>query len=228
MNWEKIDKFFEKYNPAYFAILTAIIGAVTIITATIIYHFGPKGPLTFSSHWISHLGSGPTAGIIFTLGLFITCALALPFLIYLYRFMEPVGENHIKMRLTALIASLVSMMGLFINAAWNMDYEGGLLHVTGSSTFFFAGLVMIIFYSLLMYLHPDIPWQQALFGFIIAGIFAAFLLTFIPLIASGYDLMLLLTNTDPIAGTTRFAEWIVFFAVIAWFLEMGIYILKFK
>ncbi|MHA1148914.1 MAG: DUF998 domain-containing protein [Promethearchaeota archaeon] len=226
MNWEKIDNLFEKYKAGYFAILTAIVGAATIIIATIVYHLGPKGPLTFTSHWISHLGAGPTAGIIFTIGLFLTGILALPFLIFLYRLMEPVSEKHRIMRLAALIASLISIAGLFINAAWNMDYQGGTLHVTGSTTFFFAGLFMIIFYSLLMFLHPDIPWQQAIFGLLVASIFAGFLISFLPVIATGADLMELLTSTDPVAGTTRFLEWIVFFAIISWFLEMGLYTLK--
>ena len=226
MNWEKIDNFFEKYRGGYFAILTAIVGALTIILATIVYHFGERGPLSFETHWISHLGAGPVAGIIFSIGLYITGILALPFLIYLYRLMQPQTKDHRILPYAALIASLIAIFGLLVNATWHMEYEGGYLHVFGSTTFFFAGLFMIIFYSVWMFVHPDFPWYQAIVGLFVAAIFAAFLISFLPAMAAGKDLMLLLTSTDPSAGTTRVLEWIVFFAIIFWFAEMGIYTLK--
>lgn len=221
-----LKKFIERVPAGIFAILTAIIGAITIISATIAYHLSPRGPISFTAHWISHLGAGETSGIIFTIGLFITGFLALPFLTYMFLWLKPsLWDKHRIMLITAFIASIISIIGLWINAAWNMEYEGGTLHVTGSTTFFFAGLFMIIFYSLSMLFSDEVSWQQAIIGFIIAAIFATFLLSFLPAIAQGYDMMGLLTSTDPVAGTTRFIEWIVFFAVIFWFAEMGVYTL---
>ncbi|MGQ4875782.1 MAG: DUF998 domain-containing protein [Promethearchaeia archaeon] len=226
MNWDKIDRFFEKFKGGFFAILTAIIGATSIIIATIVYHFGPEGPISFTSHWISHLGAGIYAGIIFSVGLYITGLVALPFLIYLFRIMKPGSEKHIVMLYAAFIASIISIAGLLINATWNMKYQGGYLHVFGSTTFFFAGFFMIIFYSILMFLNDDIPWYQGAIGLLVASVFATFLISFLPIMAAGADLMKLLTSSDPIAGTTRFLEWLVFFAVIFWFFEMGLYMLR--
>lgn len=214
-------------NKGYFAILTAISGAITITVSSILYYLAE--PFTFTSHWISHLGAGPNgASVVFTVGLIITCVLALPFLVHLYKVLKPGSEKHKIMLLSAFIASIVAIIGLFINAIWNMNYEGGTLHVSGSTTFFFAGFFMIVFYSIVMLFNKDIPKTQAAVGIVIAGFFAAFLISFLPNIFLGEDLMTLLTSTDPKAGTTRFLEWLVLFAVLVWFFEMGVFTIRNK
>jgi len=222
---EKLDQFFEKYPGGYFGILTALSGAITITLSSVLYYI--EEPFTFFSHWISHLGAGPNGGdIVFTIGLIITSAFAIPFLVYLNLYLRKDMKGHKILMLESFIASMIAIAGLIINAVWNMRDDPH-LHITGSTTFFFAGFFMIIFYSIWMFLSPKVPNKQAAIGLIVACIFGAFLISFIPSFEQE-DLFILLTSTDPIAGITRFIEWIVFFAVIAWFFELGVYTLKNK
>ena len=221
----KLEEFFEKYPGGYFAILTAIAGGLTVMISSILYYIGE--PFTFSSHWISHLGAGPNgSGLVFTIGFIITSIFAVPFLIYLNLYMREGMEGHKLLMAESFIASMIAIAGLIVNAIWNMG-DDPYLHITGSTTFFFGGFFMVVFYCIWMFLSSKIPTKQAAVGLIVACIFAAFLISFLPTFGTE-DLFILLTSTDPIAGVTRFIEWIVFFAIIAWFFEMGIYTLKNK
>ncbi len=227
---ERINTILEK-NADFFAIGTAIVGAVTIVFCSIFY-YALDSSFSFTSHWISHLGAGPTAtpnasSVVFTIGLVITGILALPFLYYLYSVLKPELTKHKVLITSAYLTSLVSIGGLFINAIWNMK-DNPDLHVTGSSIFFFGGLFMILLFALAFLLNDKFSKVQGWISLMVAGTFFAFLISYLPFVFQGVDLMVLLTSTDPRAGLTRFIEWIVFFAIIFWFLELGFFFKKLK
>ncbi|MHA1438224.1 MAG: hypothetical protein ACTSPD_11655 [Promethearchaeota archaeon] len=224
---EKLETFFKKVNGGYFGILTSISGTITIVIAVILYSISI--PISLQLHWISHLGAGPNgAQYIFTIGLIITAIFAIPFLLQLFLLLRENTDKHKLMWVCTFIIAMIAIAGLIINAIFNMR-DNPNLHVTGSTTFFFGGFFMIILCSLLMFFHPEFPKSQALIGIIVSGFFAAFLISFLPLMVDpNINLMELLTTSDPIAGTTRFLEWLVLFAILFWFLEIGIYLIKKK
>ncbi len=227
---EKINAFLAQKSDLL-AIATAIAGTITIVFCSI-YYYAMDPSFSFTSHWISHLGAGPTArpnasSVVFTIGLIITGILALPFLYHLYSILKPELTKHKALITSAYLFSIVSIAGLFINAIWNMG-DNPELHVSGSSIFFFGGLFMILLFALAFLLNNKYSKVQGWISLIVASTFFAFLISYLPFVFQGVDLMVLLTSTDPRAGTTRFIEWIVFFAVIFWFLELGFFFNKLK
>lgn len=223
---EKFDKIYEKIHGGYWAIFTAISGLITVITSTILYYIGDPS-ITIPSHWISHLGAGPMgADVVFTIGLTIAGVCGLLFLIYLYRLLRPGNKetNHMLMLNFAFIFSLAAIIGLLLLAIFDMVGEP-ILHVTGSTTFMFSGMLMMIFISTSMLFNPDIPLNQTLISYGITGIFVIFLITFLPVtLDPSVDLMDLLTSTDTRASVTRVWEWILIYGIFAWFLEIGVYL----
>jgi hypothetical membrane protein len=221
-----LEKLYNKVKPGYFALLTGICGSLTILIASILYMI--VEPFTFFSHWISHLGAGPNgAQYVFMVGLIITSFFAIIFIVFLFQFLKNNMEGHRLMTWSAFLVGIVSIMGLVMNAIWNMRDDPE-LHVTGSTTFFFAGLFMVLLFSFSMLFCEKISNSQAFIGFAVTGVFFAFLISYVPYMSQGIDLMVLLKSTDPRAAPTRFIEWMVFFAIIFWFFEIGFYFLKKK
>jgi len=222
----KLNIIFEKVSAGYFAIFTGIVALVTVGFASLLYYLGDVS-FSMSSHWISHLGNGPNnSGIAFTIGLIIAGILAIIFLIDFYHFVNKGMEGHRLLMLESFFASMVSVAGLLINAIWNYKDDPN-LHVMGSATFFFGGFFMLIFYSIAMFYSPSISRNQAYIGFAAASVFGIYLINFLPFTFDpNVDLMELLLTTDPRASIIRVLEWAVFFAVIFWFIEIGIYQLK--
>ncbi|MFO8017805.1 MAG: hypothetical protein R6U96_04165 [Promethearchaeia archaeon] len=221
-----LKSLFEKIKPAYFALLTGMCGGLTVLIGSILYMLAE--PFSLFSHWISHLGAGPNgAQYVFMVGLTITSIFATIFIIFLFQFLSNNIERHQIMIWSAFLFGILSIIGLEINAIWNMR-DNSQLHITGSTTFFFAGLFMILFFSLSMIFCDEIANSQAIIGFGVTGVFIAFLISYVPYMTEGIDLMVLLKSTDLRAAPTRFIEWMVFFAIIFWFFEIGFYFLRKK
>ncbi|MGV9171184.1 MAG: hypothetical protein ACOC44_03335 [Promethearchaeia archaeon] len=219
-----LDSLFEKMKPGYFALLTGICGGLTVLIGSILYILAE--PFSLFSHWISHLGAGPNgAQYVFMVGLTITSIFATIFIIYLFQFLLQNMEKHRLMVGSAFLIGIVSIIGLEVNAIWNMRDDPE-LHVAGSTTFFFAGLFMVLLFSLSILFCDEIANSQAIIGFGVTGVFFAFLISYVPYMIEGIDLMVLLKSTDPRAAPTRFIEWLVFFAIIFWFFEIGFYFLR--
>ena len=223
---EKFDKVYEKIPGYYFGILIGLIGAITIGISAIL--FSTAEQFTFFSHWISNLGGATTqsgispngSNVVFGVGLVSAAVCAIFFLVYAIKLLKPGNEKTIWLLYLDLMTGLITILGIIIVAFFDMiDWLA--IHGVGATMFFMGGMLMVLFFTLTMLFNSEIQRIQAIPGLIVSGIFLMFLVTFLPHLLGGIDLIALLGDTSPTYGWTRFWEWMVLFAILSWFFIMG-------
>jgi hypothetical membrane protein len=203
--------------------MAAAAGALTIAASSLLYHTSTEGPLVITSHWVSHLGTTQRSGILFTVGLIITGALAIPFIVSLFRTDMALTKNSERVGRAGLCFGLASITGLWIAGIWDMRDFGGIPHAVGSALFFFCSLVMVSLVGRPKAGTEDARWICCKYLKIkVIAVFVVFLLAFVPTLRDQGRLRTLLTSTDPIAHPARFMEWMVFAVLILWYVCMGV------
>jgi len=225
---EKFDKVYDKIPGYYFGILIGLIGAITIVISAIL--FSTVEQITFFTHWISNLGGATVAfderppngsNVVFGIGLVSAAICAIFFLIYALRILIPGNEKTKWMLHLDLITGLIAIIGIIIVSFFDM-INWLAIHGIGAAMFFIGGMFMVLFFTLTILLNSEIPWIQAIPGFIVSGVFLIFLITFLPHLLSGVELISLLADTsNSVYNWTRFWEWMVLFAILSWFFIMG-------
>jgi len=223
---EKFDKVYEKIPGYYFGILIGLIGAITIGISAIL--FSTAEQFTLFSHWISNLGGATTqsgispngSNVVFGIGLVIAALLAIVFLVYAMKLLKPGNEKTIWLLYLDLLTGVVTIVGIIIVAFFDM-IAWLAIHGVGAVMFFMGGMLMVLFFTITLILNTEIPWKHSIPGFIVSGVFLIFLITFLPHLLGGIDLIALLGDTSLTYGWTRFWEWMVLFAILSWFFIMG-------
>ena len=223
---EKFDKVYEKIPGYYFGVIIGLLGTVTIVISAIL--FSTAEQFNFFSHWISNLGGATTqsgispngSNVVFGVGLVITAIFAIFFLVYAIKLLKPGNERTVWLLYLDILTGLITIIGIIIVAFFDM-INMLLIHGVGAIMFFMGGMFMVLFFSLTMVLNSEIPWTHSIPGFIASGVFLIFLITFLPPLLSGIEILTLLSDTSPIFAWTRFWEWMVLFAILAWFFIMG-------
>ncbi|MFX1278868.1 MAG: hypothetical protein ACFFA3_05580 [Promethearchaeota archaeon] len=222
----KINDFFDilfRHLPGYiFGLLTFMIGTSGFIIAILL---SPDYILWEKS--ISVLGHQP-GGIFSRIGLIISNLLAIPFIIYIARTLR---DDHMNEK---IIKSAVGI-GIFISivAALSGVISGRVqfikdLHGLLALFSWIGALIVCFLFGYLMLKNQKYSKSAVYFSFIIAAIFASFL---IPFFITNF------CSANPnICGTfgTRVYtimptyEWIVMFSILFWYLFNSIYILRNK
>ena len=223
---EKFDKVFEKIPGYYFGILIGVIGAITIgISATL---FSLSEPFNFFTHWISNLGGATTqagtspngSNIIFGVGLTSAAIVAIFFLVYAMQLLKPGNEKTLWLLYLDVLAGMITIIGIIIVSFFDMITILA-VHAVGATMFFIGGMLMVLFFTLTILLNTEIPWSYSIPGFIVSGVFLIFLITFVPYLLTGVQLLDLLADISAQYAWTRFWEWMVLFAILSWFFVMG-------
>ena len=155
---------------------------------------------------VSDLGVGPGA-IFFSLGLIISGILSIPFYVTLARSLRSDDVNE-KMRKAALKFFYISdftyiLLGVFPSIEDNIIIY--IIHGTLVAISIASGLGYLLLYSILMLRAQNFSKYQAYHGFIVAVLYATFLLTWIPII-----------------------EWVMNMAILSWITVNSVYILYLK
>nr|MDO8108986.1 hypothetical protein [Candidatus Sigynarchaeota archaeon] len=228
----KLDFLYKRVEGGYFGILTAIIGGITILTCSILYYLAE--PFDFFSNWISDLGGVVTnsgrspngSNIVFSVGLILLSIISVPFIYYLLKYLLA-RKQRLKMFVyLAVISCLITYVGVIGVSIIDIKTDP-IVHTYFATLFFLGGMAIMLFFSLAMAFN-NIPRKQVLFGFICASIPLIFISTFAPYAMQGENVFLLVVSTDPKMGITRFWEWMYLFALLAWFFETGLFLLKNK
>ncbi len=193
-----IDKILEVIPGGIFGLLSV----VSIILGELFAFLLFPGYNIFNN-MISDLGVGK-GGIFFNLGLIISGIIIIPYYIHLAKSIK--GEN-IKedLRRYAILAAILScitfsLLGMFPAIEDNIIiyYAHGILATISIA----SGLGYLLLYSILMYKAQNYSKSQAYHGFVVAVLYAAFLLTWIPLV-----------------------EWVMNLAILSWITINSIYLL---
>jgi len=223
---EKFDKVYEKIPGYYFGVLIGLIGAITIGISAILFY--SVEPFTFFSHWISNLGGATTnsklppngSNIVFGIGLVSAAICAIFFLNYAIKLLKPGNEKTIWLIYLDILTGFMTIIGIIIVSFFDMINLLA-IHGVGATMFFMGGMLMVLFFTLTIILNTEIHWAKAIPGFVVTVVFLVFLVTFLPPLLTGVQLLELLADTSATYALTRFWEWMVLFAILSWFFVMG-------
>jgi hypothetical membrane protein len=209
---EKFDKFYKKIHGSYMSFIGLAIFLIGLIIAIIV-----EPNFSFFVHHISDLGA-PTnsAYIIFDICWFTTGIFMIFFLIFFTRYLQEKGGD-VKGTRICLVLSIISALGIMGLAIFNyIDFPT--MHLVSEYVFFFAGILYLLYYTILEYKMPGFPKAQAILNLIVAYFFIEYLI------------IIIVSNIGPIISPEvhSFTQWLFLFADLFWFFENGLYSLKVK
>jgi len=230
---ETLNPIYKKIPGGIFGILVTISGNIALSIAAALFY--TVEPFTFFTHWVSNLGGAVTnsgfppnsSNIVFTIGLVILAVFAAIFVVYLVKILLSGDQNHGWLVICMIATGVTTLIGLLTVAFFDMKSQP-VIHTYGGVVFFISATLMILFFSLSIFSNSEFPRLLGLFSLIIAAIQLVFLLTFIPHLLAGEDLVSIVISTAPEMGLTRFCEWIFIIALFTWFAVTGAYSLKKK
>ena len=202
---DKSTKFIEKSLETIPGGVFGLISVVSIILGEVIAFLLFPGYSIFDN-MISDLGTGPGA-IFFNVSVLISGIIIIPYYIHLAKICigEKIKENLRKYAFSAALISCItySLLGIFpsIESETIIYLTHGILAAVSIG----FGLAYLLLYSILMLKAHNFSKYQAYHGFIVAGLYATFLLTWIPIV-----------------------EWIMNLAILSWIIANSIYILFLK
>lgn len=240
-----LDKFYAKIPGSYWGIISGIFGLLVFLVATVLHSI--TEPLSFFTHWVSHLGWGPNGSEpVFKIGLIILILLFIPYIIFLTRLLwANRGEDIAKIRnvLTTfgLICSVATAIALvFVSLFGNIGQREFLLHLIGATVYFFVVMGLISFYTASMILDNKASKSQLIITLINMILLNALILSSIPFLVNYVNpaftyTFQTMTTTERIAFLESaipqtvwltFFEWIYVISTLTWFIVTGIHTTK--
>ena len=191
------DKLLEKVHGGIYAIISMAVGVSLIFIA-----MSQFPGFNMVEYYVSNLGAGPgLSGPLFNIGLILAGIIAIPFFVHLGRILKQEGIYDIVRKLAVGISVIgctcLSIVGCF-PATSGLSL---LMHYYFAMGFFFSGLLFCFLFSIVMFKDSKYSNIQVIIGCFVAVTFAIFLMM-----------------------KTALTEWIVFFSIVFWVLENGIYI----
>jgi len=199
---DKMDQILKIFPGGVFGLISVII----ILSGDIISIVLFPGGYSFFENMISELGRGPY-GIFFNLGVVISGIVSVPYYISLYRSFDVERVNPI-LRKSAIIFSLISIITYVLIGVFPSIEENYIILITHGTFAFISlasGAIYLTLFSILMLRDSKYMKLQAYYGFIVAGTYVLFLLTWWPI-----------------------TEWIATFAIISWIAVNSLYMLYYK
>jgi len=242
---ETIKTYYEKLPRSYWAIISGIFGLSFIFVAALLHSL--TEPISFFTHWVSHLGWGPNGSeLVFRIGIIVLGCLLVPYIISLTRYLwKERDEDKTKSMkiflISAFICSVFALIGLlFVSIYGNIAQEGFFLHLIGAVTFFAMTTVMIVLYTISMMLCGKKSKFQQSCALIVVIFFISMVISATPVISnySVFELLnsfiiktpdervTFLASIVPLSTWLTFFEWMVTFSFCAWFIITGLYTLK--
>ena len=222
---KRIENLLEKYKGGYFGILAGLVLIYMLTVGTGIYHFLEE-PVTIGSIWVSNFGAAKHgAQFIFIAGMLLTILFAIPIFFDLIIKLLPGNQKVKTLFIFPIMFGILTIIGGLFLTIFNMgDYP--LYHALSATLFFISAALMVFWFSVIMLFNKNISKIQPFVGLTAGLLFLIFLVQFIPvLMDNGFDLVSILTRTDPITYNIRIWEWIAIIALLIWFIETGIYLL---
>jgi len=232
-----LDKFYQRFPGSYWGLLGGTFGLIMILIASLLYSL--TEPISFFTHFVSHLGWGPNGSEpVFRIGIIILGCLMAPYIIFLNRLLRvEKGEKNYTLRklisILAFISAVFSLIGLFMVSIWgNINQVGFFLHLVGAVVFFVMAIGFMLLYTILMVFNKKWSKIQLVCTLVVLFFCVAMVLSAIPLV-NNIDLEGLSGSVNevlaailPYTTWLTFFEWLYILGVCVWFIITGLYTLK--
>ena len=172
-----MDSLLEKVPGPAMGYVSVILGELGLFLAYL--HFPGY---SFLHNMMSELGVGPGA-IFFNWALIISGILAMPFYFHFSRSFEREGNERLIQG--ALICSWTSCIFYALVGVFPAIKENALIHLlhgTTAAISLMSGMGYLIFFGVLIWRTKQYHSLQAIYSFIVAGIYLLFLLTWLPIV----------------------------------------------
>ena len=207
-----INKFYAKFNAAYFAFVGLIIFFIGLIPAILV-----QPSFSFLETHISYLG-GPTNSLylLFNICWFITAIFIILFIYGFTLYLQNKGFNK-RWTWVMYILAFLSAIGIIGMSIFNTE-QAYMFHFIFELLFFFTGILYLLGYAVLENKTTSFSKLQVLFNIIVAAFFLLYLV-----------LLILNRVTHGLAPEFEtLAEWLFLFANLLWFFENGVLMLRVK
>jgi len=242
---DSLDKFYKKIPGSYWGIIGGIFGLTVFLIASILHSL--TEPISFFTHWVSHLGWGPNGSEhIFRIGIIMLGCFVTPYMIFLTRFLwSDKGEEHAKIKnliiICGIITALFAITGLFMVSIFgNIAQPEFILHLMGAMIYFVMSGFFMIFYTLSMIISKKWNKIQIIITIINLAFFFGLIITAIPVFSeianptfistfqswTGAERVAYLTSIIPQTAWLTFFEWTFVISTCSWFIIWGISTLK--
>ena len=171
---DKKDKFYEKFNGSYFALLGVGISLGSICIAIILY-IAIDPSFSIITHYISDLGDGQNySNIVFNVGRICSGIIMFFFFLYLTRLLQKSGINK-KLVIISFISSLMYSIGMILVGIFPSK-AAPLMHVIAAAIVFFAMFFIYIFFGISEYRISGFSRKPPIAGLILSPLPLSFLL----------------------------------------------------
>jgi hypothetical protein len=223
---KNIDRFFDKVPGSYFGLASGLLSLLILVLATLLHSI--TEPITPFSHFISSLGVGPNgARLVFSIGIPLSGAIAIPYFVYLSRFLwsknsEEGGARQNIVALAGLIAAIASVVGLFILCIFDLSHDKLSLHAVGSAIFFSGAVGAVVLYTITTVMASKGSRPQVAMG--VAVIVICLLMAGSAALSDASAESL--TETGPEHKWARFFQWLSVITIDAWLIVMSLHTLR--
>ncbi|MFW9994241.1 MAG: DUF998 domain-containing protein [Candidatus Odinarchaeota archaeon] len=139
----------KKFLVNYYLLIAGFITG-TLFTLALYFYVAEDRLFSFTTHFLSHLGTGSLSGMIFTMNIFVIVLLLTPYFLVYSRYLYQKGAQKVVVA-GAFILILIWGLSMFAAAVFPYDQDGLAsynIHIFSASILFSALSLAFAFYSI--------------------------------------------------------------------------------
>lgn len=215
----RVDKFYERYNGGFFALVGVAMGVLTIGASLLLY---VRVDPTFSvfTHYVSNLGGTPKgapggvqylSATVFNVGMLLIVPIRLAFLVSIVRLVHRMGADG-RLALASLVTGLISTTGSMMIAL--VPFSTNLyLHLTSALVYFIGATSFQLVFSITEFRTPGLPRILPALSLLNLVVFSTF----------SYLLIRVEVLMIPGLAEPTTWEWALFATLMTWLLAHGLF-----
>ncbi|MHA1992469.1 MAG: hypothetical protein ACW98A_15975 [Candidatus Hodarchaeales archaeon] len=210
----KMDQFYDRFNGAYFGILSIIISLVSVFIAVISY-VNIGNTFSFQDTFLSTLGDTPgLTTLIYSGGVVLVNFSKLFFALYLY--LIYFRSKNVSKRVSWILfgISIITTTGFLVHLV--PFSVSPALHIGGTMVYFLTSVLGFVLVSILELRNMELSNYLAIFGIIVVIFYFSFAFFLFELETGNFQ-------NRAIAVTV---EWLSYFSVLTWVFVHSAYMLK--
>ena len=222
---KSIDRFFDKVPGSYFGLASGLLSLLVLVLAALLHSI--TDPITPFNHFISSLGVGPNgARLVFSVGIPLSGIVAVPYFVYLSRFLwsksEEGGAGKNTFVLAGFLSAIASVVGLLMLCIFDLSHDKLSLHAVGSAIFFSGAVGAVVLYTIATVMASK--WSRPQLAMGVTVIVVCLLMAGSAALSDASAESL--AETGPEYKWPRFFQWLSVITIDAWLIVMSLHTLR--